>query len=169
MSEIINKVTNSTLVTLDLEEVLDQDTPRFTIDLADNLFQGLVLREKDFRAYLKEHDWTIYKEAYVNVFCSADAIIPNWAYMLVASKLSGNAKNFVFGDTTALEQEVLRKNIAAIDTHVYENTKLVIKGCSALSEPEFAFFEITKKLTPVVSSIMFGEPCSTVPVYKKRR
>ncbi|MFQ3215164.1 MAG: hypothetical protein ACJAT1_000799 [Marivirga sp.] len=169
MSEIINKVANSTLVTLDLEGVLDKETPRLTIDLAGNLFQGLVLREKDFRAYIKEHDWSIYKEGYVNVFCSADAIIPNWAYMLVASKLSGNAKNFVFGDATALEQEVLRKNIAAIDAQTYLNTKLVIKGCAALSEPEFAFFEITKKLTPVVSSIMFGEPCSTVPVFKKGR
>lgn len=169
MSEIVNKVANSALVTLDLEDVLDKETPRLSIDLADNLFQGLVLREKDFRLFIKEQDWLIYSDAYVNVHCTADAIIPNWAYMLVASKLSGNAKNFVFGDLTVLEEEILRKNIDAINPLDYENAKLVIKGCSDLTAPEFAFFEITKKLTPVVSSIMYGEPCSTVPVYKKKK
>jgi len=111
----------------------------------------------------------MYNEAYVNVFCSVDAIIPNWAYMLVASKLSDNASCFVFGNSNVLEQEILRVKIGQIDTNTYEDAKVVIKGCSDLAEPEFAFFEITKKLTPVVSSIMFGEPCSTVPVYKKKK
>jgi S-adenosylmethionine/arginine decarboxylase-like enzyme len=169
MSEIINKVATSTLVTLDLEDVLDKNTERLTIDLAENLFQGLVLREKDFREFIKVHDWAIYNGAYVNVFCSADAIIPNWAYMLVASKLSSNAKNFVFGPTATLEQEILRQNIIQINSAKYQDAKIVIKGCSDLSEPEFAFFEITKKLAPVVSSIMYGEPCSTVPVFKKKK
>lgn len=169
MSEIINKVAKSPLVTLDLADMLDQAPKRISIDLAANLFQGLVLREKDFRMFIKEHDWDSYKGSYVSVFCSADAIIPNWAYMLVASKLTGIAKLFVFGDLAVLEVEVLRQKINQIDVDAYQDAKIVVKGCSDLPCPEFAFFEITKKLSPVVASIMYGEPCSTVPVYKKKK
>ncbi|MBK6266669.1 DUF2480 family protein [Marivirga sp. S37H4] len=164
--EIINRVKGSPLVTLDLEEVLDKKTERFSIDLKDYLFQGLVLKEKDFREVTKEHDWSQYKDAFVNIYCSDDAIIPNWAYMLLASKLSPYASLVVFGTSDELEKEVLRINITSIDQEQYRNGKLVIKGCSDLSHPEFAFTEITKHLTPYVSSLMYGEPCSTVPIYK---
>lgn len=164
--EIINRVKSSPLVPLDLEDVLDRDTNRFSIDLKDHLFQGLILREKDFREFIKGHDWDQYQNTYVNIFCSDDAIIPNWAYMLLTSKLSPFAKVIVFGTSDELEKEVLRINIAKIDQEQYRNGKLVIKGCSDLSHPEFAFTEITKHLAPYVSSLMYGEPCSTVPIYK---
>lgn len=164
--EIINKVKSSSLITLDLEEILDKTTPRISIDLKEHLFQGLVLREKDFRTFIKEEDWSRYSGAFVNIYCSEDAIIPNWAYMLLASKLSPFSKITVFGDRNELEKEILRNNIRQIDVSEYENAKVVIKGCSDLSHPEFAFTEITQQLTPYVSSLMYGEPCSTVPIYK---
>ncbi|PTB94069.1 hypothetical protein C9994_12475 [Marivirga lumbricoides] len=167
--EIINKVKSSPLVTLDLEDILDKTTNRFTIDLKDHLFQGIVLKEKDFRDFIKSHDWTSYSGSYVNIWCSADAIIPNWAYMLLTSRLSPFAEMIVYGSTDEMEKEILRLNIQKIDQRDYDNAKVVIKGCSELSHPEFAFTEITKHLTPVVSSLMFGEPCSTVPIYKLRR
>jgi len=169
MSEIINKVAKSPLVTIDLEEMIDKSTERKTIDLADNLFQGLILREKDFREFIKSTDWDEYRNAYVNVFCSTDAIIPNWAYMLVLSKLSGISKLSVYGDADELEKEIIRYNINSLDVSTYVDGKLVIKGCSDLKHPEFAFAEITNQLVPVASSIMYGEPCSTVPIYKKRK
>ncbi|GAA5041147.1 hypothetical protein GCM10011506_41560 [Marivirga lumbricoides] len=167
--EIINKVKSSPLVTLDLEDILDKTTNRFTIDLKDHLFQGIVLKEKDFRDFIKSHDWTSYSGSYVNIWCSADAIIPNWAYMLLTSRLSPFAEMIVYGSTDEMEKEILRLNIQKIDQMDYDNAKVVIKGCSELSHPEFAFTEITKHLTPVVSSLMFGEPCSTVPIYKLKR
>lgn len=169
MSEIVNKVAKSGLITLDLEEITDVKTKRFAIDLADQLFQGLVLREKDFRSFIKEHDWSTYLDAYVNVYCSVDAIIPNWAYMLVASKLDGIAKLMVFGDSDTLEKEVLRLNIEEIDSSSFQDAKVVVKGCSDIQSPEYAFFEVSKKLLPVVNSLMYGEPCSTVPIYKKKK
>lgn len=167
--EIINKVKSSPLVTLDLEDILDKTTKRFSIDLKDHLFQGLVLKEKDFREFIKTHDWSVYHNAFVNIWCSSDAIIPNWAYMLLVSKLSPLAGLIVYGNPDEMEKEVLRLNIQKIDQREYENAKVVIKGCSELSHPEFAFTEITKHLMPVVSSLMFGEPCSTVPIYKLPR
>ncbi len=169
MSEIINKVAISSLVTIDLETVIDKSTERVEIDLANNLYQGLILREKDFRTFIREHNWDIYCNKYVNVNCSADAIIPSWAYMLVMSKLSGIAKLAIFGNPSELEKEIIRINIEGIEQSVYVDSKVVIKGCSELKHPEYAFSEITRHLTPVVSSIMYGEPCSTVPVYKKKK
>ena len=169
MSEIINKVAQSGLITLDLEELLDKNNRRLGIDLADQLFQGLVLREKDFRAFVKEHDWSQYDSAYVHVHCSADAIIPNWAYMLVVSKLSDIASLVVLGGVEELEKEVLRQKMDQINFSEYQDAKMVIKGCSDLKTPEYAFFEISKRLLPYVSSLMYGEPCSTVPVFKKKK
>ncbi len=167
--EIINRVKSSPLVSLDLEDILDKQTKRFSIDLKDQLYQGLVLREKDFREFVKNHDWNQYEKAYVNIFCSDDAIIPNWSYMLLASKLSSVASLLTFGDPNELEKDVLKHAISLIDKEKYVDAKVVVKGCSELSHPEFAFTEITKHLTPVVSSLMYGEPCSTVPIYKAPR
>jgi len=165
--QIVNRVKKSPLVSFDLEDIVDKSTPRYTIDLKDNLFQGMVLREKDFRAFVKDHDWDQYKDAYVNITCSTDAIIPNWAYMLLVSKLSPKAKLVVQGDKNVLEKEVLRLKLNEIDYSKFEHGKIVIKGCSDLSHPEFAFTEVTNNLMPFVSSIMYGEPCSTVPIYKR--
>jgi hypothetical protein len=164
--EIINRVTSSPLVCLDLEDILDKQTKRFSIDLKDQLYQGLVLREKDLREFVKNHDWRHYQDSYVNIFCSDDAIIPNWAYMLLASKLSPLASIITFGSPDELERDILKHTISLIDPKQYLNAKVVVKGCSDLRHPEFAFTEITKYLTPYVSSLMYGEPCSTVPIYK---
>jgi hypothetical protein len=164
--QIINKVKKSPLVSFDLEDIVDKVLERKTIDLKDNLFQGMVLREKDFRAFVKEHDWSQYNECYVNITCSTDAIIHNWAYMLLVSKLSPVAKLIVQGDDNELEKEILRLKLNDIDYSQFQNAKIVIKGCSDLSHPEFAFTEITNRMMPYVSSLMYGEPCSTVPIYK---
>ena len=163
---ILNKVKKSPLVSFDLEDIVDKSTPRKTIDLKENLFQGLVLREKDFRLFVKEHNWDQYKGCYVNLMCSTDAIIPNWAYMLLVSKLSLKASLIVQGDLSDLEKEILRLKLNEIDYNQFQDAKVVIKGCSNLSHPEFAFTQITNKMMPYISTIMYGEPCSTVPIYK---
>ena len=162
----MNKVKKSPLVSFDLEDIVDKTTERKTIDLKENLFQGLVLREKDFRSFIKDHDWDQYQDCFVNITCSTDAIIPNWAYMLLVSKLSPKVKLVVQGDKSDLEKEILRLRLNEIDYSQFENAKIVIKGCSDLSHPEFAFTEITHKMMPYVGSVMYGEPCSTVPIYK---
>ena len=164
--QIENRVKKSPLVSFDLEEIVDKTTVRKTIDLKENLFQGLVLREKDFRSFVKEHDWDQYNDCYVNLTCSTDAIIPNWAYMLLVSKLSPKAKLIVQGSNSDLEKEILRLKWNEIDYDQFQNGKIVIKGCSDLSHPEFAFTEITNRMMAYVSSLMYGEPCSTVPIYK---
>ncbi len=165
---IINKVTNSGLVTLDLEGHYHAGE-RVVYDLKDNLFQGLILREKDFREFLKNHDWSVYEGKNVAITCSEDAIVPTWAYMLLAIKLEPYAHSFVFGNLEALEDKLFFDAIARIDPEEYRGARLVIKGCSKHPVPTSAYVEITRKLKPVVQSLMFGEPCSTVPLYKKPR
>lgn len=163
---ITNRVAQSSLITLDLEEYYDQ-AERVVVDLKDNLYQGLILREKDFRAWVKEHDWSKYSGKNVAVNCSADVVIPTWAYMLVASKVQPFAKRVVVGSLEALEQSLFQDALAKLDIKNFEDAKVVIKGCSKHPVPEFAYVEITRLLTPVVSSLMYGEPCSTVPVFKR--
>jgi hypothetical protein len=163
---IINRVAQSSLVSLDLEEFYDQ-AERVVLDMKDNLHQGLILREKDFRAWVKDRDWSEYKDKNVSIHCSADAIIPTWAYMLVASKVQPFAKRVVVGSLGALEQSLFQDALTKLDIREYEDAKVVIKGCSKYPVPEFAYVEITRLLTPVVSSLMYGEPCSTVPVFKR--
>jgi hypothetical protein len=166
MSELINKVAQSALVTINLEELLHPGE-RVVYDIKENLFHGLMLREKDFRAFLKENDWSVYDGKNVAIICSADAIVPTWAYMLLATKLQNQANHYVFGDLEALEQSLLKEAIAKIDPEEYREGKVVIKGCGSIPVPTFAYVEIMQKLLPVVSSLMYGEPCSTVPLYKK--
>lgn len=168
MDEIVNKVAESGLITIDLEKMIPEG-PRAEIDLKDLLFQGLVLREKDFRNYIKESDWDAYNGRFVNVTCSADAIVPNWAYMLIASKLSGIAKRVVFGSKSELESRLVLEQIDALDCSLYEGERVIIKGCSDQVISEEAYLNLTMRLTPHVNSLMFGEPCSAVPVYKKRK
>jgi hypothetical protein len=163
-TEIINRVASSPLKTIDLSEYLQNErTAEF--DLKRALFQELILREKDFRQYLKEYDWTNYKGAWVRVHCSADAIVPMWAYMLVSTYLSPVVKGFTFGSSSDLQKLIITDILKRLSSE-HENAKVVIKGCSSLLVPEFAYLEATKHFLPVVSSLMYGEPCSTVPIYK---
>lgn len=166
--EIINRVAQSGLITIDLEDYYQQGE-RVLIDIKDNLYQGLVLKEKDFRDYLKTTNWEQYQDAYVAICCSADAIVPTWAYMLLASKLKPYAKKVVFGNLDALEQALFQELLRNIKPEEYEDARIVIKGCSKFPVPVYAYVEITQLLLPVATSIMYGEPCSTVPVYKKAK
>lgn len=168
MDEFINRVAQSALVTLNLEEFIHPGE-RVVYDIKDNLFQGLMLREKDFRAFVKDHDWSQYDGQNVAIICSVDAIVPTWAYMVLAGKLQGHAHRYVFGDLEALEQDLFHEAIAAIDAEQYRDAKLVIKGCGEKPVPTYAYVAIMQKLLPVASSIMYGEPCSTVPLYKRRK
>lgn len=164
---IVNKVAESGLITLGLE-IFYPKGEISTFDLKDFLFMGLILKEKDFRAALLVQDWEIFRDKYVAVTCSADAIIPMWAYMLVASYLQPVAKDVVVGDEKTLINTVIVKTIADFKGEEYTDKRVVVKGCGDLAIPETAFLEITNKLRPFAKSIMYGEPCSTVPVYKKK-
>lgn len=164
--EIVNRVTNSGLTTIDLEDYYDK-RERVLYDIKDNLFQGLILREKDFREFIKNYDWSVYENKNVAIVCSADAIVPTWAYMLLVSKIEPYANAVIFGDLSALEQYLFQEAFKKIDFSIYKDAKVVIRGCGNFPVPPFAYTEITRLLKPLVSSIMYGEPCSTVPVYKK--
>ena len=164
---IINKVANSGLITIDLEKYLPSGDV-VTFDLKDHLFMGLILKEKDFREALKNFDWSVYQDKYVAITCTADAIIPAWAYMLVVTYLQNIAKDVYAGTSTEMQKHLLVKNISAIDANEFADQRIVIKGCGDATIESFAYAEVTKVLLPVVKSIMYGEPCSTVPVFKKR-
>jgi hypothetical protein len=165
--EFVNKVAESGLISLDLEEYYPKQ-PIKVFDLKDHLYMGLILKEKDFRAALLTIDWEQYRDTNVAVTCSADAIIPMWAYMLIASYLQPVAANVVFGDEQKLIDTLLLKNLAGVNGAEYTDKRVVVKGCGEVSIPESAYVEITNKLRPFVKSIMYGEPCSTVPIFKKR-
>ncbi|MGI4871613.1 MAG: DUF2480 family protein [Janthinobacterium lividum] len=162
----VNRVANSGLVTLNLEDYIHPGE-RVVYDIKDNLFHGLMLREKDFREFVRTHDWTQYNHKSVAIICSADAIVPTWAYMLLAGKLQGHTHRYVFGSPEALEQSLFEEAIANINPADYQDAKLVIKGCGDKPVPTFAYVAIMQRLLPVAASIMYGEPCSTVPLYKK--
>ncbi|OWP61851.1 hypothetical protein CDA63_17355 [Hymenobacter amundsenii] len=166
MEDFINRVAQSALITLNLEEFIHPGE-RVVYDIKDNLFQGLMLREKDFRAFVKDHDWSQYDGQNVAIICSVDAIVPTWAYMVLAGKLQDHAHRYVFGDLAALEQDLFHEAIAGLDAEQYRDAKLVIKGCGEKPVPTYAYVAIMQKLLPVASSVMYGEPCSTVPLYKR--
>jgi len=163
----INKVANSGLITLNLEDY-HHPGERIVYDIKENLFHGLMLREKDFREFIKTHDWSQYQGKNISVICSTDAIVPTWAYMLLANKLKPYANEVVFGSLETLEAILFSKAIAKINPDSFANERVVVKGCGDVDIPVSAYVEITNLLTPVVKSIMFGEPCSTVPVYKRK-
>jgi hypothetical protein len=163
----VNKVAASGLITFNLEEYLHTGE-RVVYDIKDNLFHGLMLREKDFREFVKSHDWTAYANKNVAIICSADAIVPTWAYMLLANKMRPYAHEIVFGSLDTLEAVLFAKALAKIDLKKFEGERVVIKGCADIELPVSAYVEITNLLTPVVKSIMYGEPCSTVPIYKRK-
>lgn len=166
MEELINKVAQSALVTLNLEELIHPGE-RVVYDIKENLFMGLILKEKDFRAFIKENDWSVYTGKNVSIVNSADAIVPTWAYMLLATKLQNYAHRYVFGNLDSLEQVLFQEAIGKINPEDYRDAKVVVKGCGNIPVPTFAYVEIMSLLLPVVSSIMYGEPCSTVPLYKR--
>ena len=167
-NEIVNRVAKSPLVTIDLETFYPKGD-RVLLDLKEVLFQGLILREKDFREWVKQHDWTQYTDKYLAVTCSTDAIIPVWAYMLVATKATPYCKHMILGSLEQLEVSIFEKAIAELQPEDYKDKMVVIKGCSSLPVPDATYLSISSKLQPYVKSIMYGEPCSTVPVYKKPR
>lgn len=164
---IINKVINSGLITFDLEDLYDKGE-RIIYDLKDNLFMGMILKEKDFREFLKSHDWSQYAGKNVAITCSEDAIIPTWAYMLLTIKLQPVANSVVFGTLEELENKLFFDALQKVNPEEYRGARVVVKGCSKVPVPTAAYVEITRLLQPVVQSLMFGEPCSTVPLYKKK-
>lgn len=165
-TEIVNRVAGSGLVSLDLEAYYHPGE-RVQYDLKDNLYMGLILREKEFRAFLKEHDWSRYRGKNVAITCTEDAIIPTWAYMLLTLQLQPYAHMIVFGTLADLEEKLYFDAIAAIKPENYQNARVVVKGCSKVPVPTAAYVELTRVLQPVVQSLLFGEPCSTVPLYKR--
>lgn len=164
---LINKVAESGIITLDpATHIPVGETAVF--DLKDHLFMGLILKEKDFREALKKTDWGQYRGKNVAVTCTADAIIPVWAYMLVAANLQPVASEIVMGDEQELKRQLFLRNISSINVSEFADKRVVIKGCGDTPIGDFVYLELTKILRPVAKSIMYGEPCSTVPVYKKK-
>lgn len=166
MSEILNKVSESGLITIDPADFFPAGE-RAAFDIKPLLIEEVLLREKDFREFVKTNDWSVYHNKYVAVFCSADAIIPVWAYMLIAVALEPFARKVVFGSPEVMENVLFRESIKAINPEDFKDAKVVIKGCGDISVPPSAYMEIAALLKPHVKSIMYGEPCSTVPVYKR--
>lgn len=163
----MNKVAQSGLVSVDPASFYPQGE-RVLYDIKDNLYMGLILREKDFREFVKEHDWAQYTGKYVAITCSADAIVPTWAYMLLANRMALYAGEIVFGNLDTLETILFEKALKQLDVEQYRDKRVVIKGCGDVAVPDSAYVELTRRLTPVVKSLMFGEPCSTVPIYKRK-
>lgn len=166
--QIINKVANSSLITFNLEDYYEHGE-RVLLDIKDQLYEGLLLREKDFRDFIKTHDWAAYENKLVAITCSTDAIVPTWAYMLLASALQPFARRVVFGSLQDLEIENYRNTLSKISWSDYADAKVVIKGCSKVDVPVAIYVEVINLLRPYASSLMFGEPCSTVPLFKRSK
>ena len=164
--EIRNKVSESSLITFNLED-LYQVGPRSVFDLKDFLFEGLILKEKDFRQALIALDWSQYQDHYMSITCTADAIVPQWAYMLVSTYLQPVSKHCVFGNLEALETSLYEAAIASLDLEPFNDERVIVKGCSQYPVPASAYVILVNKLRPVAKSIMYGEACSTVPLFKK--
>lgn len=164
--EIVNRVANSKLKTLDLEEFYPKGN-RILFDIKDWLFQEIILKEKDFRTFVEGHDWSQYQDAYVALSCSADAIIPSWAYLLLTTKLQPFAKKIVVGSLELLETVIFQEVINELELDEFADKPVIIKGCSDKPIPDSAYTLLISKLQPVAKSLMFGEACSTVPLYKK--
>ena len=167
MEEIVNRVANSKLKTFNLEDLYPAGK-REQIDISQWLTEGFILRENDFRDSLKNHDWSAYGDAYVALHCSTDAIVPAWAYMLVTTYLQPVAKKVVVGNLTDLETVLYTEKIGALDVSVYQDEYVIVKGCSNKPVPQNAYILLTQKLQSVVKSLMFGEACSSVPLYKSK-
>jgi len=165
--EITNRVANSKLVTINLEDYY-LDGKRVLFDIKDWLFQELVLKEKDFREHVKNYDWSRFKNHYVALHCSTEAIIPGWAYLLITVQLTPYAKKIVVGTLEDLETILYTECIQNTDFSNYKNAPLIIKGCSKKPVPQNAYILLTQKLQPIAKSLLYGEACSSVPLYKKK-
>jgi hypothetical protein len=166
--EIVNRIANSPIITFKLEEYYPEGE-RVVLDIKDQLFQGMILRERDFRAWVKEHDWSQYQDQHVAITCSVDTIIQVWAYMLLEVKLQPFAKTVVFGTEKDLETYLWMEVLNQIDFSQYEDRPIVIKGCSNIKVPTSIYVETTRRMMPYAKKLSYGEPCSTVPIYKKPR
>ena len=166
--EIKNKVKESGIIQLDLADFKPKNE-LVGIDLSERLYQGLILKEKDFRLWLKENNWQQYQGKAVFIYCSAEAIIPTWAYMLVISMLMPYTEQVLAGTRIDLEKKMIQDNIVSMNLSTMTDQRVIIKGCSDIASPEFAMSELVRVLQPVVKSIMYGEPCSTVPIFKKKK
>lgn len=167
MTDIINRVAQSKLVTFDLEELYPQGQ-RVVLDIKDWLYEGFILREKEFRKHLEEHDWSVYTDAYVALGCSTDAIVPGWAFMLVASKLNPYSKKVVIGSLEDLEMSLYQTLLENLDVSNFKDKPVIIKGCSNKPVPENAYILAISKIQEVAKSVMYGEACSSVPLFKKK-
>ncbi len=167
-NEIINKVAGSGLVTIDLETFYPEGE-RILFDIKPLLFQELILKEKDFREFIKNEDWSKYKNKFVGIVCSSEAIVPTWAYMLLSLHLEPFAKKIVFGNLEELEIILFEEAINKMDFSQYKEARIVIKGCSKKTVPVNAYIKLSNALRPIAKSIMYGEPCSTVPLYKAKK
>ncbi len=165
--EIINKVATSALKTFDLESFYEPGE-RMVLDIKDQLFQGQILKEKGFREFIEVKDWSVYEKKHVAIQCSAEAVVPTWAYMLLSSALTPFATTIIFGSLEDLEVMLFRKNLDQVNWSSFKEAKIVIKGCSKVSVPNTIYVEVTNRLAGIASSIMFGEPCSTVPIFKRK-
>ena len=165
---IVNRVAASTLITFDLEK-LYQIGSRQSIDLSQWLDQGLLLKEKEFRAQLKTHDWTIYRDKFIALQCSTEAILPSWAFLLVTTHLQPFARKVVLGNLKDLEVQLFAEEIQLLELSPYKDQPVIIKGCSENTVPKDAYVQLISKLQPVVKSLFYGEACSSVPLYKKKK
>lgn len=164
---ILNRVAQSKLITFNLEDYYPEGK-RVLLDIKHWLHEGFILREKEFRNQVAEHDWAQYKDAYVALHCSSDAIIPGWAYMLLTTQLQPYARRILQGDLEQLETSIYQSVIEQLDVSEFENRLVIIKGCSNQPVPSNAYLLITQKLQPIVKSLMYGEACSSVPLFKKK-
>ena len=166
MAEIVNKVAKSPLKTFNLEDYFPEGR-RLQIDIKSWLYEGFILKEKDFREALKNHDWSQYQDAYVALYCSSDAIVPGWAYLLITSYLQGISRQTVYGSLELLNALLYQDALSKVDFSEYQDKPIIIKGCSNKPVPENAYLMALQKLQPFAKSIMYGEACSAVPLYKK--
>ena len=165
--EIINRVANSKLKVIDLEDYYPKGK-RILFDIKDWLLEGLVLREKDFRIFVAEHDWSQYQDCYVALYCSTDAIVPDWAYMLITIELEPYSKLTIIGSLEDLESILYTSIISELDLSIYKDLPVIIKGCSNKPVPSNALVLLSQRLKPIAKSLMFGEACSSVPLYKRK-
>ncbi len=165
--EIVNKVANAGIEQIDLIDFVNK-APLVGIDLKELLWNELVLREKEFRAWVKEHDWTVYENKHVYIYCSNDAIVPAWAYMLLVTNLQ-EAESIIYGDENQAKEDLFFDNLNSWEINDLADKRVMVKGCSEIPNPNKAYVVLTKRLVPIVKNLMFGEPCSAVPVYKKKK
>lgn len=164
---IENKIEKANINQIDLMDYVNKDTV-LEFDMKDFLWQEMIIKEKEFRQDLKDHDWSIYENKIVALYCSVDAIIPSWAFMLVTSYLGLVKSNVQFGTKNEVNENVFFENLKQLKHDSFNDTRVMVKGCSSIPNPTKAYITLTKYLQPIVKSLMFGEPCSAVPVYKKK-